>query len=184
MTLLSDHSIRKMIDDYDVIEPFHDEQLQPCSYDVALGPTIVKYIPNELEVDRSYVDGRTKSMYCTHKVVQPSEGFMLHPGDFVLASTEEQVSIPNGIACRFEGKSSLGRIGLLTHVTAGFIDPGFYGQITLEITNVNHIPIKLHEGMLIGQLCFYRLDRHADRTYGDSELNSHYQGQMGPTAAR
>ena len=110
--------------------------------------------------------------------------YALRPGEFILGSTVEAVSIPDYLACRFEGKSSLGRIGLTTHVTAGFVDPGFQGTITLEIKNENQFPILLKPGMLIGQLCFIRLNTKVDRMYGSAGLGSHYQNQSGPTASR
>ena len=112
------------------------------------------------------------------------EPFILHPGEFVLGSTYEQVTLPDDIAARLEGKSSLGRLGLLTHSTAGFVDPGFTGHITLELSNVATLPIKLWPGMKIGQLCFFRLSSPAMRPYGSGEYASRYQGQRGPTASR
>lgn len=184
MALLSDGSIRKMVDLYDAISPFNEKQLQPCSYDVKLGSKIIRYVPSDVDFAKAYIDGNSRTMHHMRRQIDDVNGFMLYPGEFVLGSTEESVSIPNGIACRFEGKSSMGRIGLLTHVTAGFIDPGFYGQITLEITNMNSVPIKLYQGMRIGQLCFFRLDHDAECVYGDSKLGSHYQGQTGPTEVR
>ncbi|HSP52232.1 MAG TPA: dCTP deaminase, partial [Cryobacterium sp.] len=112
------------------------------------------------------------------------EPFILHPGEFVLGSTYEKVTLPDDVAARLEGKSSLGRLGLLTHSTAGFIDPGFTGHVTLELSNVATLPIKLWPGMKIGQLCFFRLSSPAERPYGSSEYSSRYQGQRGPTASR
>lgn len=109
------------------------------------------------------------------------DGFILQPGGFVLGSTEETVHIPLTMAARFEGKSSLGRQGMLTHVSAGFIDPGFYGQITVEIVNLSSRPLDLRPGMPIGQLCFFRLETPASRAYGHPDLGSHYQGQTGAT---
>ncbi|HSP75269.1 MAG TPA: dCTP deaminase, partial [Cryobacterium sp.] len=112
------------------------------------------------------------------------EPFILHPGEFVLGSTYEKVTLPDDVAARLEGKSSLGRLGLLTHSTAGFIDPGFTGHVTLELSNVATLPIKLWPGMKIGQLCFFRLSSPAERPYGSSAYSSRYQGQRGPTASR
>ena len=112
------------------------------------------------------------------------EPFILHPGEFVLGSTYEVVTLPDDIAARVEGKSSLGRLGLLTHATAGFVDPGFSGHVTLELANVATLPIKLYPGMKIGQLCFFRLCSPAEHPYGSAKYGSRYQGQRGPTPSR
>ena len=112
------------------------------------------------------------------------EPFILHPGEFVLGSTYEVVTLPDDIAARVEGKSSLGRLGLLTHSTAGFIDPGFSGHVTLELANVATLPIKLYPGMKIGQLCFFRLSSPAEHPYGSAKYGSRYQGQRGPTPSK
>ena len=109
---------------------------------------------------------------------------MLHPGEFVLGSTYEVVTLPDDLAARLEGKSSLGRLGLLTHSTAGFIDPGFTGHVTLELSNVATLPITLWPGMKIGQLCFFRLSSPSENPYGSEKYGSRYQGQRGPTASR
>lgn len=116
--------------------------------------------------------------------VEPAESFVLHPGEFVLGATFEVVSLPDDVAARLEGKSSLGRLGLLTHSTAGFIDPGFSGHVTLELSNVATLPITLWPGMKIGQLCFFRLSSPAEHPYGSARYGSRYQGQRGPTASR
>lgn len=116
--------------------------------------------------------------------VNSEEPFVLHPGEFVLASTFEVVSLPDDVAARLEGKSSLGRLGLLTHSTAGFIDPGFSGHVTLELSNVATLPIMLWPGMKIGQLCFFRLSSPAEHPYGSERYGSRYQGQRGPTQSR
>lgn len=116
--------------------------------------------------------------------VDPGETFVLHPGEFVLGSTLEEVTLPDDVAARVEGKSSLGRLGLLTHATAGFVDPGFVGHVTLELSNVATLPIILHPGMKIGQLCFFQLTGPAQFPYGSGRRGSHYQGQRGPTASR
>src|SRR5687767_2922734 len=109
---------------------------------------------------------------------------ILHPGEFVLGSTYELVTLPDDVAARLEGKSSLGRLGLMTHSTAGFIDPGFSGHVTLELANVATLPIKLYPGMKIGQLCFFRLSSPTENPYGSAKYGSRYQGQRGPTASR
>src|SRR5689334_11856195 len=116
--------------------------------------------------------------------VEGDDAFVLHPGEFVLGSTFETVTLPDDVAARLEGKSSLGRLGLLTHSTAGFIDPGFTGHITLELSNVTNLPITLWPGMKIGQLCLFRLSTPAERPYGSQGVGSRYQGQRGPTASR
>ena len=120
------------------------------------------------------------------RLVEPEgdEPFILHPGEFVLGSTYEVITLPDDIAARVEGKSSLGRLGLLTHATAGFIDPGFSGHVTLELSNVATLPIKLYPGMKIGQLCFFRLSSPAEHPYGWEKYGSRYQGQRGPTPSR
>ena len=116
--------------------------------------------------------------------VDKDESFVLHPGEFVLGSTYEQVTLPDDIAARVEGKSSLGRLGLLTHATAGFVDPGFNGHVTLELSNVATLPILLWPGMKIGQMCFFRLSSPAEHPYGAAVYGSRYQGQRGPTPSR
>jgi dCTP deaminase len=120
------------------------------------------------------------------RLVEPEgdEPFILHPGEFVLASTYEVISLPDDLASRLEGKSSLGRLGLVTHSTAGFIDPGFSGHVTLELSNLATLPIKLWPGMKIGQLCLFRLSSPAEHPYGSERYGSRYQGQRGPTASR
>ncbi|CAM5633379.1 DCD Deoxycytidine triphosphate deaminase [Streptomyces sp. CBMAI 2042] len=120
------------------------------------------------------------------RTVEPEgdEAFILHPGEFVLASTYEVISLPDDLASRLEGKSSLGRLGLVTHSTAGFIDPGFSGHVTLELSNLATLPIKLWPGMKIGQLCLFRLTSSAEFPYGSERYESRYQGQRGPTASR
>jgi dCTP deaminase len=116
--------------------------------------------------------------------VRPDESFVLHPGEFVLGSTFEVVTLPDDIAARVEGKSSLGRLGLLTHATAGFIDPGFSGHVTLELSNVANLPVTLWPGMKIGQLCFIKMSSSSEHPYGSSVYGSRYQNQRGPTASR
>lgn len=180
--LLSDRSIMKAIKEENLIRPYNSGNLQPCSYDVTLD-SVFKSISRDHET--SYIDAVTKeTVDCSYFTMNDEKPYTLMPGEFILGSTIETVKIPNGIAARFEGKSSLGRIGLSTHVTAGFIDPGFRGTITLEIHNVNAVPIMMHTGMKIGQLCFMTLDHEVEHPYGSSELGSHYQGQNMVTEAR
>lgn len=184
--ILSDRTIRGLAENCGLIDPFDENQLQPCSYDVRLDNRIKQFVE-----DRSYsrmhvINGSTKELsgISMREIDFTNRLYVLRPGEFILGSTLEEVSIPDYLACRFEGKSSLGRIGLTTHVTAGFIDPGFQGTITLEIKNENQFPILLKPGMLIGQLCFIRLNTKVDRMYGSVELGSHYQNQIGVTEAR
>lgn len=132
-----------------------------------------------------FIDPREQQDDLTRFVeVQNDEPFILHPGEFVLGSTYEFVKLPEDIAARLEGKSSLGRLGLLTHSTAGFVDPGFQGHVTLELSNVATLPIKLWPGMKIGQLCFFQLSSPSENPYGSAKYGSRYQGQRGPTASR
>jgi dCTP deaminase len=133
----------------------------------------------------AFIDPREDQADLTHMVeVKSDEAFILHPGEFVLGSTFEFVTLPDNIAARLEGKSSLGRLGLLTHSTAGFVDPGFKGHVTLELANVSNLPIKLWPGMKVGQLCFFQLSSPAETPYGSAKYLTRYQGQRGPTASR
>jgi len=160
------------------IEPFNQEMIQPSSIDVRLD----RYFRVFDNYKYSEIDPAVDQTDMTRLVEIPADGtFILHPGEFVLASTYEKLTLADSLASRFEGKSSLGRLGLLTHITAGFIDPGFSGHVTLELANVASLPIRLYPGMKIGQLCFFRLDRRARDMYGSGIYGSHYQGQKGPT---
>jgi len=179
---LSDRDIRAEIDAGRVIlEPYHPDMIQPASIDVRLD-RYFRLFDNHKYPD---IDPREEQPELTHLVeVAPGEAFVLHPGEFVLASSYERITLPDDIAARLEGKSSLGRLGLLTHSTAGFIDPGFSGHVTLELSNVATLPILLWPGMKIGQTCFFRLSSPAERPYGSGATGSRYQGQRGPTASR
>jgi dCTP deaminase len=117
-------------------------------------------------------------------VIEGDDPFVIHPGEFALGRTQEYVEIPDDIVSRIEGKSSLGRLGLIVHATAGFVDPGFKGTLTLEITNLTRVPIKLYTGLPIAQLSFMTLDAPAEQPYGSPELGSHYQGQTAATESR
>lgn len=183
--ILSDRTIRGLATNCGLIEPFDEDQLQPCSYDVRLDSRIKRFVKTT-DSAIHIIDGSSKELHgvSMDALNLTNMAYALRPGEFILGSTVEAVSIPDYLACRFEGKSSLGRIGLTTHVTAGFIDPGFQGTITLEIKNENQFPILLKPGMLIGQLCFIRLNTKVDRMYGSAGLGSHYQNQSGPTASR
>lgn len=164
-----------------VLAPYDEAMVQPSSVDVRLDRFFRLFDNHKYPV----IDPAENQPDLTRLVeVDPHEAFVLHPGEFVLASTYEAVTLPDDVAARLEGKSSLGRLGLLTHSTAGFIDPGFSGHVTLELSNVATLPIKLWPGMKIGQLCFFQLSSPAEHPYGSERHGSRYQGQRGPTASR
>jgi len=180
--LLSDRDIRAEIDSGRVVlEPYDAAMIQPSSVDVRLDRFFRTFENHRYP----HIDPAEEQPDLTrHVEVSADEPFVLHPGEFVLASTFEIVTLPDDVAGRLEGKSSLGRLGLLTHSTAGFIDPGFSGHVTLELSNVATLPIKLWPGMKIGQLCLIRLSSPAEHPYGSSVYGSRYQGQRGPTPSR
>lgn len=180
--LLSDSDIRRQLESGRIgLEPLNLELLQPSSIDVRLDRFFRLFDNHKYP----FIDPREQQDELTRFVeVQSDEAFILHPGEFVLGSTFEYVSLPDDIAARLEGKSSLGRLGLLTHSTAGFVDPGFQGHVTLELSNVATLPIKLWPGMKIGQLCFFQLSSPSENPYGSEKYGSRYQGQRGPTASR
>jgi dCTP deaminase len=180
--LLSDRDIKSELGAGRIgLEPFEPGMIQPSSIDVRLD----RYFRLFDNHKYPFIDPAEDQPELTHLVeVDPEQPFILHPGEFVLGSTFELVTLPDDVAARLEGKSSLGRLGLLTHSTAGFIDPGFSGHVTLELSNVATLPIKLWPGMKIGQMCFFRLSSAAEKPYGSSEYSSRYQGQRGPTASR
>jgi dCTP deaminase len=180
--LLSDRDIAAEIEAGRVrIDPFQPEMIQPSSVDIRLD----RYFRVFENHRYPHIDPAVEQPDLT-RMVEPDkdEPFILHPGEFVLASTYEVVTLPDDIASRLEGKSSLGRLGLLTHSTAGFIDPGFSGHVTLELSNVATLPIKRWPGMKIGQLCMFRLSSPAEYPYGSEKYGSRYQGQRGPTPSR
>jgi dCTP deaminase len=180
--LLSDRDIRAEIErERIVLMPFDPDMIQPSSVDVRLD----RYFRVFENHRYPHIDPSQDQPDLT-RAVEPDgeEPFILHPGEFVLGSTYEVVTLPDDIAARLEGKSSLGRLGLLTHSTAGFIDPGFSGHLTLELSNVATLPIKLWPGMKIGQFCFFRLSSPAENPYGSAAYGSRYQGQRGPTQSR
>ena len=180
--LLSDRDIRAEIAaNRGGVEPFDEAMIQPSSVDVRLDKFFRVFENHKYSV----IDPSTEQAELTREVIaEGDEPFILHPGEFVLASTYEVITLPDDIAGRLEGKSSLGRLGLLTHSTAGFIDPGFSGHITLELSNVANLPVKLFPGMKIGQLCLIKLSSPAEHPYGSEKYGSRYQGQRGPTASR
>lgn len=180
--LLSDRDIRAEIESQRVIlEPYDDGMIQPSSVDVRLDRFFRTFENHRYP----HIDPAIEQTDLTRLVeIDPGDSFVLHPGEFVLASTYEVITLPDDIAGRLEGKSSLGRLGLLTHSTAGFIDPGFSGHVTLELSNVATLPILLYPGMKIGQLCLFRLSSPAEHPYGSAKYGSRYQGQRGPTQSR
>lgn len=180
--LLSDRDIKKELNSGRIkLTPLDVSMVQPSSVDVRIDRYFRLFDNHKYPV----IDPSVAQPDLTRLVeVDPEEGFILHPGEFVLASTFEQVTLPDDIAARLEGKSSLGRLGLLTHSTAGFIDPGFSGHVTLELSNMATLPIRLWPGMKIGQLCFFQLTSPAENPYGAGAQHSRYLGQRGPTASR
>jgi dCTP deaminase len=180
--LLSDRDLKaELAADRIKLEPSAEDMVQPSSIDVRLDRYFRLFDNHKYAV----IDPSIDQPELTRLIeVDPAEGFILHPGEFVLGSTFEQVTLPDDIAARLEGKSSLGRLGLLTHSTAGFIDPGFTGHVTLELSNTATLPIRLWPGMKIGQLCFFQLSSPAEHPYGAGQYKSRYLGQNGPTASR
>jgi dCTP deaminase len=180
--LMSDRDIRASIEAGQIgLEPLEMGLLQPSSIDVRLDRFFRLFDNHKY----AFIDPAEQQDELTRLIeVDPSEPFILHPGEFVLGSTYEFVTLPDDVAARLEGKSSLGRLGLLTHSTAGFVDPGFKGHVTLELSNVATLPIKLWPGMKIGQLCFFKLTSPSEHPYGSEKYSSRYQGQRGPTASR
>jgi dCTP deaminase len=180
--LLSDRDIRKELEAGRVVlDPFDISMVQPSSVDVRIDKFFRVFENHRYP----HIDPAIEQPDLTREV-EPAEGdpFILHPGEFVLASTYEVITLPDDVAGRLEGKSSLGRLGLLTHSTAGWIDPGFSGHVTLELSNVATLPIKLWPGMKIGQLCLFRTSSPVEHPYGSSAYGSRYQGQRGPTPSR
>jgi len=180
--LMSDRDIRASIEAGLIgLDPLEMGLLQPSSIDVRLDRFFRLFDNHKY----AFIDPAEQQDELTRLIeVDPTEPFILHPGEFVLGSTYEFVTLPDDVAARLEGKSSLGRLGLLTHSTAGFVDPAFKGHVTLELSNVATLPIKLWPGMKIGQLCFFKLTSPSEHPYGSEKYSSRYQGQRGPTASR
>ena len=179
--VLSDRTIRRLIDEGRIgIEPFDPSLMQPSSVDVRVD----RYFRVFRNSRYPYIDVKSEQEELTELVEVGDEAFILHPGEFVLGSTLERVTLPDDLVARLEGKSSLGRLGLLIHSTAGFIDPGWDGHVTLELSNVANLPITIYSGMKIGQLSFVQLSEAAERPYGSAGIGSKYQGQRGPTPSR
>lgn len=180
--LLSDRDIVAGVVQGEItLDPWEPAMVQPSSVDVRLD----RYFRVFENHRYPHIDPSQEQAELT-RLVEPAVGepFVLHPGEFALASTYELVTLGTGVAARLEGKSSLGRLGLLTHSTAGFIDPGFSGHVTLELSNMATLPIMLWPGMKVGQLCFFRLSSPAEHPYGSEKYGSRYQGQRGPTPSR
>ncbi len=180
--ILSDRSIREeLASGRVVIDPLGDEAVQPSSVDLRVDASFRVFANHRYP----YIDVREQQPDLTDLIKVPDgEPFVLHPGEFVLGSTYERVALPDDLVARLEGKSSLGRLGLLIHSTAGFVDAGWDGWLTLELSNVATLPIAIYPGMKIGQLAFFQLTTPAERPYGTSALGSKYRGQQGPTASR
>ena len=180
--ILSDRSIRAALDRGRItIDPLAEKAIQPSSVDVRLDSSFRVFANHKYP----YIDVRQEQPDLTELVEVPEgEPFVLHPGEFVLGATFERIALPDDVVARLEGKSSLGRLGLLIHSTAGFIDCGFDGYVTLELSNVATLPIMMYPGMKIGQFAFFQLDQPAEHPYGSQATGSKYQGQRGPTASR
>jgi dCTP deaminase len=180
--ILSDRSIREALaSGRIVVEPLRDRDVQPSSVDLRLD-RFFRVFRNDTT---PYIDPKEPQEDLT-EMVEVAEGnaFILHPGEFVLGSTSERVVLPTDLVARLEGKSSLGRLGLLIHSTAGFVDAGWDGHLTLELSNVANLPIALYPGMKIGQISFFQMTTAAEHPYGSREKGSKYQGQRGPTPSR
>ena len=181
MSVLSDHDIRAALEAGQIrLDPYDPSDLQPSSVDLHLDRSFRVFRNNRY----AFIDVRAVQPDLTELLrVEDDEPFILHPGEFVLGQTVEWVELPTDLVARLEGKSSLGRLGLLIHSTAGYVDPGWKGNLTLELSNVANLPIALYFGMRIGQISFLRLSSPVDRPYGSPELRSRYQGQSEPTAS-
>ena len=179
--VLSDRTIRRLLDEGRIeIEPYDASLLQPSSVDVRVD----RFFRVFHNARYPYIDVKEPQEELTELVeIDEERPFILHPGEFVLASTLERIRLPDDLVARLEGKSSLGRLGLLIHSTAGFIDPGWDGHVTLELSNVANLPITLYDGMKIGQISFQRLSSPAEVGYGDASIGSKYRGQRDPTAS-
>jgi dCTP deaminase len=180
--ILSDRTVRQRLADGSIrIEPFDDDAVQPASVDLRLGGAFRVFAGHSYGA----VDLAVEQPGLTELVtVAAGDRFVLHAGEFALGSTLEWVAVPNDLVGRLEGKSSLGRVGLIIHSTAGYVDPGFGGQITLELSNLGTVPIMLYPGMRIAQISFETMTTPADRPYASPGLQSRYQGQTGPTESR
>jgi dCTP deaminase len=180
--VLSDRTIRRLLAEGRIgIDPYDETLLQPSSVDVRVD----RFFRVFHNARYPFIDVKQPQEELTELVeIADDQPFILHPGEFVLGSTLERIQLPDDLVARLEGKSSLGRLGLLIHSTAGFVDPGWDGHVTLELSNVANLPITIYYGMKIGQLSFVQLTEPAERPYGSDALGSKYQGQQGPTPSR
>jgi dCTP deaminase len=181
-SVLSDGTIRRLVEEQRIrIEPWDPAMVQPASVDLKLGTSFRVFHNHRLPA----IDlAEPPTGVTEHVQIEDNASFVIHPGEFVLGTTVESVEMPDDLVARIEGKSSLGRLGLIVHATAGFVDPGFKGNLTLEITNLTRVPIVLWPGKPIAQLSFMALDRAAERPYGHPDLGSHYHGQVDATESR
>lgn len=174
--ILSDRTIREYLLQGRIgIDPIDYKDIQPSSIDLHLGYEFIRC------QETGIIDTLSSARAAGKLVGEKDYAFIIEPGQFALGTTVERISVPDDLVARIEGKSSLGRLGLMVHITAGFVDPGFQGQLTLELYNVNKSPIVLHPGMKIAQISFMKMTTPADRPYGTEGLGSHYQNQEGPT---
>ncbi len=180
--ILSDVDIRKeLASGRVVIDPFEEGSIQPSSVDLRVD----RYFRVFANSRHPYIDVKQQMEDLTELVEAiGADPFILHPGEFVLGTTLERVTLPDDVVARLEGKSGLGRLGLLIHSTAGFVDAGWDGHLTLELSNVANLPITIYPGMKIGQLCLFRMTSPAEHPYGSRDVGSKYQGQKGPTPSR
>ncbi|HST40402.1 MAG TPA: dCTP deaminase [Conexibacter sp.] len=181
-SVLSDGTITRLVEEGRIrIDPWDPALVQPASVDLRLGDTFRVFNNHRV----TSIDLREMPGNLTEEVrVEEDQSFVIHPGEFCLGRTLEWVELPDDIVARIEGKSSLGRLGLIVHATAGFCDPGWKGTLTLELNNLTRVPMKLYPGLLIAQLSFMTLDAPALRPYGSEQLGSHYQGQREATESR
>ena len=180
--ILSDRSIKESIaSGRIVITPYDEGLVQPASIDIRLDGRFLVF----RNYKHSCIDPKALQEDLTEMVtVAEGDPFIVHPGEFILGNTVERVKLGNDLVARLEGKSSLGRLGLIVHATAGYVDPGFDGNITLELSNVANLPIRLYPGMKVGQISFFAMTTPADRPYGSPGLGSKYKGQTAPTASK
>jgi dCTP deaminase len=181
-SVLSDGTILRLVEEGTItIDPWDPQLVQPASVDLRLGNSFRVFHNHRA----SAIDLREPPANLTEQVtIADGESFVIHPGEFCLGATLEYVELPDDVVARIEGKSSLGRLGLIVHATAGFCDPGWKGTLTLELNNLTRVPIKLYPGLPIAQLSFMALDAPAQRPYGHADLGSHYQGQIEATESR
>jgi dCTP deaminase len=181
MMILADRDILKRIKEKSlVIKPFSKKRLQPSTYDLLLSGEIRIFNSHDISV----VDVKKSEEISRRVKLRKNGSFIIHPGEFILGSTVEFFEIPLDMAAKLEGRSSLGRLGLIIHATAGYVDPGFKGYLTFEMSNISRLPIKLYPRMRVAQICFFQMTSQVLRPYGSREIGSKYQFQKGPTASR